>query len=768
MTIYQAAKFYVDELGLSVIPIINGEKRPAIPWTRYQQHKPDSGELVEWFHQTNFQIGIVCGAASGGLTVLDFETPRAYQEWAGRHPRLARETRTVETGKGMHVYFLLPPDEVKGNQKLIPNLIETRGEGGQVLAPPSLHPSGRRYTLKGNARTIARTTWAEISEGEQWGKRGTARIDKRAAIETVAFGAKNGARNDSIFNAAVIMRDTGAPEAQALAVLYAANKNNDPPLDREEIKRTVNSAYSRPSQNQQREGAIPLNAIMDRIKVMREKQAKAWLAQANDPRQPDPDFVNQCRALMKDSGALDEIQIQEVVDEIMRNPSLAPRKQTELLRLWRVAHKRVRDAISGKATDDEIAAAFKAEYYQQRMYTRDRWYQWAESGVWTDRADVIDEIWAMMCEFKSVDVKPSSHKRRSIEECLSGKSYLGINECMVDAQPDWLNLLNGVYDVGTQELAKHNPEQYLTTQLPFDYDTDARCPRWSSFLSEVLVTQTGEPDIDMCAFLRQAFGYSLTAWTKFELSFWLQGGGANGKSTLIHILSALTGTSSMALNLGMLERDQYQLALLPGIRVVTCTESPVGLKVADSMIKSLVSGDILSVRLPYGKPFQLKPECKIWWAMNNYPRVADTSEGFWRKIKVVPFRASFDGKNRDTNLREKLLNELPGILNWALEGLHLLVRDGWHRCEAIDEATDVYRRSNDVEQVFIDYRCVVGETYTVMAEQLYNTYKQWCFDTGHRHKTMTRVATDWLRLGFQKKRGAKGVFYEGVGLKHSV
>lgn len=762
-TRYEAAMYYVNELNLSVIPITKGKKNPAIPWKEYQERKPHQTELVDWFHQADYQIGIVCGAVSGGLTVLDFETPQAYEGWAERHPVLAAATRTVETGKGIHVYLRLP--ETRGNQKLIPGLVETRGEGGMVLAPPSLHPAGRYYRLKGEVRGIINTTWEDVSRGEKWEK-SKQRVSIPQAAETIAFGAERGIRNNSVFNAAVVLRDSGAPQSQAVSVLLNANEKNDPPLNTAEIKQAVKSAYSRPARNRSEKiVSATLAETMKKITGLREEQAKGWLAMASTPGTPEKTFTAKTRQVFYEAGALNEIQIQEVLDLVMKKPPLAPRQATSLLRVWRQAHKRFRDAIAGRATDDEIARAFEAEYADRRMYTRGRWYQWMPTGVWTDGADVIDEIWQMMCEFKKVDIKPSSHKRRSIEECMQGTSLLGVSEEQIDAHPDWLNLLNGVFSFTTGDVTPHNPGQYLTTQLPFEHDGEATCPRWEKFISEVLVMKDGEADEKMCRFMQQAFGYSLTTWTKYETSFWLQGNGANGKSTLIHILSTLTGSASMALNLGMLERDQYQLALLPGIRVVTCTESPVGMMVADSMIKSLVSGDILSVRLPYGKPFQLIPQCKIWWAMNNYPRVADTSEGFWRKVKVIPFRASFNGAGRDEDLREKLENELPGIFNWALEGLHSLIRDGWAVARSIEEATNTYRLSNDIEQAFVEECCWVGDGYQVGARLLYKTYKDWCWETGHKAKTMTRVAGDWLRLGFEKERVTIGMIYRGIGVE---
>ena len=69
-----------------------------------------------------------------------------------------------------------------------------------------------------------------------------------------------------------------------------------------------------------------------------------------------------------------------------------------------------------------------------------------------------------------------------------------------------------------------------------------------------------------------------------------------------------------------------------------------------------------------------------------------------------------------------------------------------------------------MERAFIEACCVLGDDKSVMAKQLYKEYREWCIDTGHKYKSMTRVAADWLRIGFSKRRAGKGVVYDGVGL----
>lgn len=164
--------------GLSVIPIARGTKEPdtdLLPrvydettdktrpsWKVYQDRPPNEAELRHWFARSAAGVGIVCGAVSGGLVVLDIESLELYERWRQLAAQLVDATTLVKlpvtaSGKGGHVYFRMeiPP----GNRKLAMRgrevLAETRGEGGYIVAPPSVHPSGKVYELlSGDLRSI--------------------------------------------------------------------------------------------------------------------------------------------------------------------------------------------------------------------------------------------------------------------------------------------------------------------------------------------------------------------------------------------------------------------------------------------------------------------------------------------------------------------------------------------------------------------------------------------------------------------------------------
>jgi hypothetical protein len=156
-SVLDTARGYVGG-GLSVIPVRpDGTKAPAIAWKEYQARLPTDEELIAWFSTSKNGIAVICGAVSGGLEVIDFDSPEAFGAWAAklneREPGLLGRFPVVLTPSGgRHLYHRLR-GPVEGNRKLAVDdggkvLIETRGEGGYVLAPGSpltCHPSGNAY-----------------------------------------------------------------------------------------------------------------------------------------------------------------------------------------------------------------------------------------------------------------------------------------------------------------------------------------------------------------------------------------------------------------------------------------------------------------------------------------------------------------------------------------------------------------------------------------------------------------------------------------------
>jgi len=340
---------------------------------------------------------------------------------------------------------------------------------------------------------------------------------------------------------------------------------------------------------------------------------------------------------------------------------------------------------------------------------------------------------------------------------------LMVDDNLIDnCQADLINLQNGVYNLETESLEPHNKDYYMTSQLPFEYDPDARTNVLDDFIFTALVDSKGDYDFQLDQLLQEAIGYSLTSNTDHRVSFWLVGESSTGKSVLINLLATLAGSSYVTIDLDQLSQSPYQLADIAGKRVVTFTEPSARSVLADNHYKRLVSQDEILARQIFGKPFRFTPICKVWGAMNDTPRVLDRSDAVFNRVIIINMNHRVSEKERDPRLLDKLKCELPGIFNWALAGLRRLRRQGhFTQAKQSVEAREAYKAENDTEAAFADECLEFDPEHKIRSQQLYDCYQAWCKRNGTLPKSSIKVAKDWIRLGMTKKR-SNGIWYIGA------
>src|SRR5215218_545221 len=225
----------------------------------------------------------------------------------------------------------------------------------------------------------------------------------------------------------------------------------------------------------------------------------------------------------------------------------------------------------------------------------------------------------------------------------------------------------------------------------------------------------------------------------------------------------LSGYASLVLGLADIQRSQFALADLPGKTLVVAAEQPSDYIKSTDVLNSIISGEAIKVEQKYKPAHTVIPRAKVLWAMNDLPRVKDAGSGLFRRVKVVPFPRLQVPPN--PAVKEAIKEEGPGILVWGLAGLRRLRARGYFEIpEAVREATDEFRKTSDVPAMFVEDACIVSdvERCETQAKVLYDWYKTWCLDNGHKPMSSTAVAKEWRRLGFGKRVLGGRAFYTGI------
>jgi putative DNA primase/helicase len=247
---------------------------------------------------------------------------------------------------------------------------------------------------------------------------------------------------------------------------------------------------------------------------------------------------------------------------------------------------------------------------------------------------------------------------------------------------------------GQSDLYEHNPRHFSTTVLPYDFDPAAACPLWLQTLRQIFRPR---PDRRLKSrrlkVLQEYFGYCLLPHTmKFEKLLVLFGGGGNGKSTIMDILEELLGLDNVShVPIEKIGGEFWVSRMIGKLANVSADMNWVD-RISEGMLKALVSGDRLDANRKNLPQIPFTPTAKLVFGTNTLPPFHDRSNGVWRRLITMPLFGQFEDEDCDVDRVERLLPELPGILNWSLGGARrLLQQGGFTTCEVCQAALDQHR-----------------------------------------------------------------------------
>lgn len=328
-------------------------------------------------------------------------------------------------------------------------------------------------------------------------------------------------------------------------------------------------------------------------------------------------------------------------------------------------------------------------------------------------------------------------------------------------------LSNGVLEDG--RLLPHSPLRFNLTSLPFAYDKDAVPEEWLKFLESSLPgDETGH------AFLQEWFGYVLSGRTDHQMMASLVGASRSGKGTIVRVLEAMLGAGN---TIGVTLNDlasEYGMGNLIGRSLATISEPKWASRAAGEVVEPLLritGNDSIRANRKYQQPWTGHLGVRFMILSNETPRLINRSGALANRMTHLRFGVSFAGRE-DIGLEDRLLAELPGILNWSLAGLERLTEQGrFTRPESHGAVDARFREYADPDADFLEQMCVLGEDLTVTQDDLYHVYRAWCDRMG-RTKDSTDVTSLRHRLaerpGIGDKRIGKAKVWHLIGLTVSA
>ena len=390
------------------------------------------------------------------------------------------------------------------------------------------------------------------------------------------------------------------------------------------------------------------------------------------------------------------------------------------------------DSASPYCSDDFLAARLSERLGEDWKSTPDgRWFHWDGKRYREEKTHKVLAISREVCRAVARDVEAAKLARD-----VAGKTkiYAAVALAAVDrrhmtplesfdADPYLLNTPGGTVDLRNGRIRQHDRADLLSRIA-------AAGPVGKAAVFSVFLDEATGGDKELQRFLARVAGYCLTGSIDEHAIFFLHdnGLGMTGKSTFINVMFGLLGdyatTAPMELfTVATGERHPAELATLHSVRLVTASETEEGRRWDEAKLKAITGGDPITARFMRGNFFTFRPNFKLLMAGNHRPRMRSADQAMRRRFHMIPFLHR--PKNPDQALSEKLRQEFPGIVAWAIEGELERQRIGLAPPPAVVAATNEYFQTENTIGRWMDERCARGSDRTALTRDLYRDFKSW-------------------------------------------
>lgn len=507
--------------------------------------------------------------------------------------------------------------------------------------------------------------------------------------------------------------------------------------------------------------------------------ALEWEGDASNPTGNDPDVVEKdwermrapyrvgwqyLLSLSPDSAVFEFTADPNMTDDDHSNGGTIPTEYIDLSDLWAV------EKILANGFAEKVRYAPEAS----------RWHRWNDYAWSEDKLDRHKHEVALECVRLSVwcqeraNLLPSK-KAKAAKAKLENKatwfqSDTGITkvtnllEChpaitvLVDDfdQDLWaINTPGGIVDLRTGTVGPSDPTRmfsFSTRYAPARGDA----PLWFAFLDYATAG-----DKKLQRFLQRLAGYCLTGVIDESTLTFVHGTAATGKTTFIETLAWVLGDYAAEAGIEQFTASRYdrhptEWARLVGKRLVSTEETQHGRKWDEQKLKKITGGGRLPARFMRENFFEYVPQFKLLVVGNAQPELDNVEEAMRRRLHIVPFNHVVPKVEQDLELKVKLREEGPQIMQWMVDGCLMWKREKLSPPEAVLSRTEEYFESEDVVQQWFNECCSLDEEAEIETVALFQVWRQWAMERGypvHNHKWfMNAFAPLRVQHGMMKTR----------------
>lgn len=420
--------------------------------------------------------------------------------------------------------------------------------------------------------------------------------------------------------------------------------------------------------------------------------------------------------------------------------------------------------------EDGIAIAFADRYSDilRHDHHRGDWYEWNRQRWKADHTDSALDKARRLCRSLNGNngrLLAKAATIAAVERLARTDRRLAMAGDEWDPDPMLLGTPAGTVDLRTGEMRAADPRDLITRSTLV-----APEPGEPMLWREVLFQATqGDEQLEL--FVRQIFGYALTADAREQCLFVLCGSGGNSKTTIIGALRNILGDYAVAASMDTFmavrgERHSTDLAMLCGARLVVASETQAGRGWDEQRVKALTGGDPITARFMREDNFTFEMLAKVVLTSNSRPTLRKVDDAWRRRIHVLPF--TYKPQQPDRTLQERLRAEYPRILQWAIDGCLDWQRHGLSVPACVRAETQGYFESQDVFRAWLEASCGFDKLRAELQADLYRSWKDYAEASGE-YPGSTRAMGDMLEgAGFRRIRdtmGIRGRGYAGLHLK---